>query len=129
MKNSKIVTINTDLKKLMKYWLKFTEPFHGLTQQQQKLIALLLYYYFDYKQVIKSEKVVWKMVFDYDTKMKIKEELDNLPDYTLQNLLSILRKKEVIKNNKINHIYIPNLELNAKDFTIVYKFNIMNNDG
>lgn len=128
MKNSKIAVINTDMLGLMKYWLKFTEPFHKLAEQPQQILAALLYHYFEYKKEIKNEKLVWKMVFDYDTKMKIKQTLNDLPDYTLQNNLTKLRKLNIIKNNKINKAYIPNIEDDAKSFTIAYKFNIIKND-
>lgn len=124
MKNRNVANINTDLKGLMKYWLQFTEPFHKLTNQQQNILALFLYYYFTFKMEIKSEKLIWKMVFDYDTKIKIKEELGNLPDYTLQNILTTLRKKNIIKNNKINKPYVPQLELKSNKFTLIYNFNI-----
>jgi len=128
MKNSKIANINTDLKTLMKHWLKFTKPFHSLNKQQQNILALLLYYYFEYKKEIKNEDMLWKIVFDYDTKMKIKKELDDLPDYTLQNNLTSLRKKKVIINNTVSKAYIPNIEIGAKKFVIQYNFNIVNND-
>lgn len=125
MKNRNTAIINTDLKGLMKYWLQFTQPFHNLTNQQQDVLSLLLYHYFKLKKDVKNDKLLWKMVFDYDTKSKIKKELNDLPDYTLQNILSTLRKKNVIKNNKIINTYIPKIEsLKENKYALIYVFNI-----
>lgn len=120
--SKKIVNINVDKKKFFKYWLEFTKPFHHLPEQEQQVLSMLLYHYFELKKSIKKESLIWKMVFDYDTKAKIKEELNDLPDYTLQNILSRLRKKKVIENNKINGAYIPNINNNTKQFLIAYQF-------
>lgn len=67
------------------------------------------------------------MLFDYDTKMLIKQEL-NIKDTVFQNTLSSLRKKNVIKNNKIINAYIPEVDNKATSFKVVFNLNIVNND-
>lgn len=126
MKNFNSANINTDVKGLMRYWLDFTEPFHKLTHQQKSILSLLLYYYFEYKKEISNEALVWKMVFDYDTKAKIKEELKDMPDYTLQNNLTALRKKNIIKNNIINKAYVPNYDMSKEKYAIILNFKVTN---
>jgi len=66
-------------------------------------------------------------VFDYDTKMKIKEDL-NMKDSALQTVLTKLRKKKIIIDNKVSPIFIPSLELNSKNFKMIYNFNIINDE-
>lgn len=122
MKNNS-VTFNTNFKDVLYYWLKFTKPFHNLAEQPMRVLALLLLKYFNYKEIVKDDKVLWKMVFDYDTKVEIITELD-IKDYTLENKLTQLRKKGIIVNNTINKKYIPNLDLNTKEYNINFKFNI-----
>ena len=121
MENTSIATIRTDFRGVLDKWINFTYPFHNLTLKEQSVLAALLYYYFIFKKDIKSEDVVWKMVFDYDTRMKIKQELD-MKDYALQNNLTRLRKKKILKNNKIVKHYIPNIKWDAKSFKIVFNF-------
>lgn len=118
-----VATINTDFKGLMKHWLAFTRPIHKLSKQPQDILALLLYHYFKLKEIISDEELVWKMVFDYKTKLEIREELD-IPDHTLQNNLTTLRKKNIIKGNKINKVYVPDLDINSKTYSLVYIFKI-----
>lgn len=125
MKNIKTANINITLKKLFRQWLEITRPFHQLAKQQQDVLALLLYYHYQLKKDITNEKVLWKMVFDYDTKMKIKKELQ-IGDPTFRNNLTILRKKNIIIDNRIVPTYIPELTNKAKNFKIIFNYNIVN---
>jgi hypothetical protein len=110
---------------MFRQWLEITKPFHKLAKQQQDVLALLLYYHYMFKKDITTEKVLWKMVFDYDTKAKIKEEL-GIKDAVLHNNLTILRKKNIIINNQIVSTYIPKLTDNAKNFKVIFNFNLVN---
>lgn len=124
MKNLKSVSINVKEKDLFTRWLDFTKPFHKLRKQPQQVLALFLYYHYKFSKEITNEKVLWKIVFDYETKAKIKEEL-GIIDASLQNVMTYLRKKNIINDNRINPAYIPNLEKDAKTFKIEYNFNIV----
>lgn len=124
MKNSKVANINIKLKNLFLKWLDITRPFHNLTNQQQKVLSLFLYYHYQYKKDITNDKILWKVLFDYDTKALIKKELD-LKDQILQNMMYQLRKKNIIVDNKIVSTFIPNLELGANNFKIIFNFNII----
>lgn len=124
MKNSKVANINIKLKDLFFKWVEITKPFHYLTGQQQNVLALFLFHHYNYKQDITNQKILWKIIFDYDTKMLIKEEL-NLKDAGFQNIMHQLRKKGIIIDNKINPNFIPSLEEGAKNFKIIFNFNIV----
>jgi hypothetical protein len=124
MKNGKIANIKVSRKSLFYRWLEITKPFHKLTSQQHDVLSLLLYYFFEYKKEINTDKLCWKMVFDYDTKHLIKQELD-IKDPNLQNVLTMLRKKGVIIDNKIVSTYIPNLEKDSNNFKVIFNFNIV----
>tara|TARA_R110000851_G_scaffold315229_5_gene477632 strand:+ start:19362 stop:19742 length:381 start_codon:yes stop_codon:yes gene_type:complete len=124
MKNSKIANINIKLKDLFFKWMEITKPFHKLTSQQQKVLALFLFYHFKYKQEITNQKILWKIIFDYDVKMLIKEEL-GLKDAGFQNIMHQFRKKGIITNKKISSAYIPSLETGAKNFKIIFNFNVV----
>lgn len=125
--NIKVASLNVKLKDLFRKWLEITKPFHKLSNQHQDILALLLYHHYVLKREITNEKILWKMVFDYDTKLKIKQELD-IKDNLLQNVLSKLRNKKVITDGKISPVYIPNLKQKSKNFRILYNFNIMDNE-
>lgn len=124
MKNRKVATLNIKFKDMLSHWLKVTRVFNGLTDSEIELLALILFYYFEYKKEITNDTLLWKVVFDYDTKMLIKEELD-ITDQNLQNKLSVLRKKNVIKDNKVLGVYIPTIEEGSSNFKVIFNYNIV----
>ena len=126
MKNGKIANINVSIKRMFKKWLELTKPFHGLTKQEINILSLLLYYNHIYKKDIVNETIRWKYVFDYDTRVKIKEEL-NIKSESFENALSRLRQKNVIKNGQITSLFIPELAQNSKIFRIIFNLNIVDN--
>lgn len=130
MSNIKTANLNVKLKDLFFRWLDITKAFHKLNNQQQKVLALFLYYHYLYRKDITNNKILWKIVFDYDTKMKIKEDAvfdEGLSDNALNNVLTILRKKKIIVNGQIAPLFIPDLDIKSKQFRIVFNFNIVDN--
>jgi len=131
MNNSKIANMNINLKDLFFRWLDITQSFHKLNNQQKQVLALLLYHHYQYKKDITNNKILWKIVFDYETKAKIKEDeifKNGLSDNSLQNILSSLRKKKIIIDGEISKIFIPEMDLKTKNFKVIFNFNIVDND-
>lgn len=124
MENGKIATIPITKEKLFYRWLELTKPFHKLPDQLMVVLSKLLFHYNKYKATTKDEDLAWKLVFDYDTKMIIKEEM-GIKDQTLQNALSKLRKNNIIKGKRIMSNYIPNLTDDAKEFKLIFNFKII----
>jgi len=131
MSNSKIANMNVKLKDLFFRWLDITKAFHKLNNQQQQVLALLLYYHYQYRKEVTNNKILWKILFDYDTKLKIKEDevfKNGLSDSALQNILTALRKKNIIVGGEISKMFIPELDLKTKTFKIIFNFNIVDNE-
>lgn len=122
--NVKSLNLNVELKTLFKLWLDITYTFHKLTRQQIEVLSLLLYHHYSLQQEITNKKILWKMVFDYETKNKIKKEVD-ISDASLQNVLTSLRKRGIISSNQIVSTYIPIIEKDNKNFKVVFNFNII----
>ena len=131
MNNVKNANLNVTLKDLFFKWLDITHSFHKLNNQQQQVLALLLYYHFLCKKETTSNKILWKIVFDYDTKLKIREDVTfkkGLSDNALQNIMTVLRKKQIIKDGEISKMFIPELDLQSKNFKVIFNFNIVDNE-
>jgi hypothetical protein len=122
-KNERIANIPVKLKDFFYKWIDFTKPLHKLNPQQSKVLALLLYHHYRLSFEITNDKILWKQVFDYDTKLLVCEEL-NIQMHALENLFSKLRRKNIIINNKVNPNFIPNLKLDAKNFRLIFNFKI-----
>jgi len=125
MKNRKQANINITLKGLFRQWMEITKPFHKLAKQPQEILALFLYYHYLYRKDITNDAILWKIVFDYDTKIKIKEEL-GISDQVLQNNLTLLRRKNIINKNVITPLFVPELEQGSNNFKVIFNFNIIN---
>ena len=126
MKNTKIANVNISLKQLFITWLEVTSSFHKLRNQEKKVLSLLLYHYYKLQDDITNETIIWKVLFDYDKKLEIRKEL-NIKNPSFNNILSSLRKKNVIIDDKISNIYIPNIEKGSDNFKIIFNFNIISN--
>lgn len=123
IKSEKVANIKTNKKSFFLKWIAFTKPFHGLRNQLQSTLALILYHHYELGKVIKNDKILWKQVFDYDTKVKIMEELD-IQNQSLENLLSELRRKKVIVNNVVSPLFVPNIQEDTEFFSININFKL-----
>ncbi len=127
MSNIKSATLNVKIKNFFFRYIEFLKPFHNLTNQEQKVLALFLYYHYKLSKEITNNKVLWKEVFDYDTKQLILDELE-IVDSGLQNILTSLRKKKVIIDKQISKNYIPDIVDNPKNFVLTFNFNLIYNE-
>lgn len=124
MDNIKNATINVKIKNFFFRYIEFLKPFHKLQKQHYTVVALLLYYHYQFSKEITNNKILWKTVFDYDTKILITDEL-GITAQGLENIYSQLRKANVIINNEISSVYIPQMDKKNKVFTININFNII----
>jgi hypothetical protein len=132
MTNVKEANLNVKLKDLFIRWLDITKAFHKLNNQQQQVLALLLYHHYQYKKEITNNKILWKVLFDYDTKLKIREDEifgdKEMNNNVLHNIMSSLRKKKIIVDGQISPMFIPQLTNDCKNFKVIFNFNIVDNE-
>lgn len=126
-KNIKVADLNIKIKDFFFEWLYLTKHFSKLTKGELNVAALLLYHHYRLQKEITNPSLLWKMVFDYDTKLLIREEL-GINDSSFQNRLTHLRNKNVIINNRINELFIPNLEQGHDNFKVLFNYNIIHDE-
>ena len=123
-KDEKVANINVKIKDFFYKWIDFTYPFHKLNKQQSKVLALLLYHHFRLSKEITNNRILWKQVFDYDTRVLVCEEM-NIQSAALENLLSKLRKRNIVVNNQITLNFIPNIDKKTKEFKLTFNFKLI----
>jgi len=123
-KDEKIANINIRIKDFFFKWIEFTRPLHKLNKQQQVLLSLLLYRHYELSKEITNNKILWKEVFDYDTKVLISDEM-GIQIGSIENLLSSLRKSKVIMDNQINKNYVPDIDKKTKQFKLIFNFRLI----
>lgn len=117
----KVAVFKTEKKSSILQFLMITKPMHKLTSQEINVLGLIIYEYLINKENFKRDEDLWKYVFDYDTKQKIKDEL-NMGNPVFQNILTSLRKKKVLQNNRVVPLYVPNIEKNDEAFELTFRF-------
>lgn len=99
--------------------LKPLQPFKDLRDKELKVLAHLLYYAYKYRDLPDSER--FRLVFDYDVRQAICKSL-NIPLGSLNNNLTILRAKKIIKGRTINKNFLLDP---SKDPMVTYTFNVV----
>ena len=82
-----------------RYWFKFLEPFHKLTDREIDVITSFVKQRYELSKVIKDNEILDKVTMSEDTKKKVREECNiTLPHF--QVIMGKLRKNKVIINGK-----------------------------
>lgn len=120
--NINVKSINIKRQFFFVYWLQFLKPYHKLRSKEIELLSLFLAKRFELSKVIKDEDLLDKLLFDKDVKLEIREKMGYTNGQVLENMLSALRAKNVIKDNKIDKGLIPILEEDNTSFKLVFNF-------
>lgn len=114
----KEIPLRTDEHKFFRQYVTLLSNLINLRDKEAAVLAELLYYQFKFKEL--PEDVKWKMVFDYDTKLKIREAI-GLSQASLDNIFTALRKKKIIdpNENKLGAGYVVYPEF---PFELTFKF-------
>ena len=104
-----------------KYWFMFWEPFHKLTKREIDVAASLVKTRYELSKVVKDEAILDKLIMSEDVKKKVREEC-NIQTQHFQVIMSNLRKHQVIKNGKINPIFIPRIRDGENTLQLLFLF-------
>ena len=106
-----------------RYWFKFLEPFHKLTDREIDVITSFVKQRYELSKVIKDNEILDKVTMSEDTKKKVREECNiTLPHF--QVIMGKLRKNKVIIDGKINPRFIPNIDEGADTFQLLLLFEL-----
>lgn len=125
-KSTKMINLNTSLRKALELYLQFTKPIHQLNAKEIKIVSSFLVMYYDEYYNFKRTDDIWKKCFEYDSKIKIMDELE-VNTQIFNNHLTSLRKKKVIINNQISPSYIPLTDPTSTSLELRFIFNIKEN--
>lgn len=115
----KEIKVNTDKKKFFRQYVETLQPVLKLRAKEADVLSSLLYQSYLRKD-INNLTDRFKLVFDYDTRIKIQEDL-KMSTPVFRNCLSRLRRKNIIiKQNVIEPRYLVNPEEDT--FSIKYTF-------
>ena len=114
MKNNSGLTINkkVDVKTFFYQYILLLSPILKLRKQEADVFSQLLFFNYKYRDL--EESLRSKIIFDYDTKTEIRYDLKNKYDepmsyHSFYNIITSLRKKGILIDNKINPSYVVNI--------------------
>jgi|32_taG_2_1085360.scaffolds.fasta_scaffold29183_1 hypothetical protein len=116
-----VIPIEVKKDNFYRYYVELINPIIKLRKRELDVLARLMYYNNEYKDL--KEDIRFKIVFDYDTKVKIAKELDISLD-VLNNNFSELRNKEIIKDNKLTKGF--QIYHNDKEHKLTFRFGFEN---
>lgn len=106
-----------------RYWFKFLESFHKLTDREIDVITSFVKQRYELSKVIKDNEILDKVTMSEDTKKKVREECNiTLPHF--QVIMGKLRKNKVIIDGKINPRFIPNIDEETGTFQLLLLFEL-----
>lgn len=122
-KPDNVVAINTSLDGLFKSWFLFLKPIHGLTDREIDVAANLVKQRYLLSKTILDDAILDKVVMSSDIQSKVRQECDiTLPHFRV--ILGSLRKSNIIKEDKINPLFIPRLKEDSNlQLMILFKIN------
>lgn len=99
--------------------LRSISPVNKLVNSQLDVLAELLYFNYVYKNI---DKVIrCKILFDYETKNKMKEYL-GMGNQSFDNVLTALRKKNIITSRGLVSDF--GIDPDNKDINLIFNFKI-----
>lgn len=109
---------------LFKSWLIFTKPYHNLSDKEIEITAAFLYNRYKLSKAIIDDVILDSVCMSDDAKRDVRE-LCHLSVQHFQVMLSKLRKKGIIKDNRLNPRIIPSIR-NTEDnsYQLLYLFTI-----
>ncbi len=121
--NTNIVRVVSSKSKFFRYWFEFLAPFHKLPPRERDVIASFLKHRFELSKVIRDEELLDEVLFSTEVKRKVREDCGITAQH-FQVIMSKLKKENLIEDNKINKKYIPNMGEEAKDFRLIFHFDL-----
>ncbi len=106
-----------------KYWLLFLKPFHKLTDKEILVVAEFMKLRHDLSKVILDDELLDTVVTSDENKTNICKKCEiKTPHF--QVIISNLKKKNVLVDNKLNKRFIPNIKEDAESFQLMLYFDI-----
>lgn len=123
MKNTNIAVRNISKNDIYYCWLLFTKPFHGLTESEIRFVEVFLKEYDNLRIKIDDVNIVNDVLFSTKTRSKLMKQL-GYGTQRFNNNMSLMRRKKVFSEDKINPKYIPNIELDANNYKLIFQFKL-----
>ena len=122
-KPNNAIMIPTTKKRFFKEWLKFLYPFHYLTPKEIDVASCFLYHRYELSKSILDNDILDREVLSEHTKNMIVEECE-ISNAHFQVIMGKLRQKGFIVDGKLEKKFVPNINNEDEDFTLLLYFKL-----
>ena len=112
------------IEKFFKYWFEFLKPFHNLTNREIEVISSFVKHRYKLSLNITSEELLNKVLMSEETKKSVREDC-GITSSHFQVIMSKLREKKIIIDDKINPKFIPNITKDEGNFKFMLLFDFI----
>lgn len=123
MDNINIQSFTVTKEKFFTIWLTILQPFLKLRNKELELLAKLLYHRYLISLEVKNKEMLDELLFSPKIKKSIMAEL-KMPEHAYNNLLSCLRKKNIVIDKTINRQIIPMISEPFENFKLLYNIDV-----
>lgn len=109
-----------------RHWVRFLKPLHNLSDREADITAAILKTRYDLSLKISDEELLDKIVLSEETKREIKDKC-GISNPHFQVILSKLKKVGILKDNKLNKLFIPKIIPGEKSFSLMFYFELNDN--
>lgn len=92
------------------WWIRFLNPFHDLTSREMDVTAAFFQYRYELSKTVADPMLLDKLAIDSDARTVVKTRLQLSGGY-INVILSKLRKCGIVKDNKLNPRFIPDIKI------------------
>jgi len=102
----KVIPINTEIRTFFRQYVHVLKPVLRLNDRESDILGELMYA--NYKHRDLKEDIRYKIIFDYDTRVDMRNAL-GISEASFNNGLTTLRRSGIIVNNRLskNLLVIP----------------------
>lgn len=114
-----VIPIKTDVRSYFRQALELIKafpPLNILRNKELDVLSELLYYNYKHRAVPSTDR--GKIIFDYATKIEMREYLNEMDEQNFNNHLTALRKKGILNKREIT----MDFGLNPESNEITFKF-------
>lgn len=118
-------SLNTDF---FKYWLLFLAPFHNLAKREIDVAAEFLKQRHILSLAITDNTLLDKISMSEEIKRTVRENC-GISLAHFQGIISKLKERQIIVNNKLNPKFIPNIVHENNNFQLLLLFDFTNDES
>lgn len=117
-----VVRVPTSLDtSFFRWWVEFLRPIHKMSPRRMEVLAAFLKHRYFLSLSINDQDLLDKVTLNSDSRKKIADECNISTNY-MQVIFDRFKREEIIKDDKINLKFIPDIKRGSDSFKLLLYF-------